>query len=216
MPHFHMSAEDTIIDEIVDIELHDLASHSLITIRAQFTDDSGYIWASHAQFHSDTSGKISLKSARPITGTYQQPDSMGLFWSMQLQATDNAPTFQRPRINPLNPIKVQITTEAAGEQIASATLIQRFLQTDISALEVREDGLVADLFVPANRRPKTTVLVFGGSGGGFTWSQHVAAVLASHGCAAMAIAYFHWDGEFGLPDQFTELPLKPLPWRINS
>ncbi len=208
MAYFQISAVDAMIDEAVAIELHELAPHTLAVIRAQFQDDFGHTWASQALFQSDALGKIKLQSARPQSGSYQQPDPMGLFWSMQAQTDGTENRIHRPATNSLTPLSVTLTAENNHKIIAEATLIRRFLNTAINRIDIQEDGLIATLFMPAQSIPRTTAMVFGGSGGGFTWSHQVASVLASRGCATMAIAYFDWRGEFGLPQQFTELPLE--------
>ncbi len=52
------------------------------------------------------------------------------------------------------------------------------------------------------------VLVIGGSTGGFTWSNQVAALIAASGRAALAVAYFDWTGKYGLPTNLSEIPLE--------
>jgi dienelactone hydrolase len=207
MPYFHVLAEETLIDEVIEVQLHELEPNTLVTIRAQFTDDLTQTWVSEAQFRSDANGKIELSTAIPMLGSYEQPDPMGLFWSMQVPTEGAENVIHRPATNSLTPLAVNLTAAVASEIVASTTLIRRFLRANISVLDVREDGLVATLFVPTDSSPKHVVVVFGGSGGGFTWSKQVASVLASYGCAAMAVAYFDWAGEYGLPDQFVELPV---------
>ena len=204
-PHFKISNKETLIDDIIDVELCSLIPHALTTIRAQFTDDQGQTWASECQFRSDANGSVKLQSAQPLAGSYEQADSTGLFWSMQ--CVDGCHSFSRPALNSLSPLSVQLSTEVEGTIVAETALTRHFVRSDIRQVEVREAGVVAVLFMPKDSEPKTTIVVYGGSGGGFTWSKQVASLLASRGCAAMAVAYFDWNGAFGLPDQFIELTL---------
>ncbi len=54
--------------------------------------------------------------------------------------------------------------------------------------EVRSDGILGKLYRPADNRVHAGVVVLGGSGGALGWSADMAANLASHDCAALAIA----------------------------
>jgi dienelactone hydrolase len=69
--------------------------------------------------------------------------------------------------------------------------------------EVRHGGLVATLFQPPGPGLHPAVVVLGGSDGGL-W-ELPAALLASHGFSALALAYFGLDP---LPPELVEIPLK--------
>jgi dienelactone hydrolase len=47
-----------------------------------------------------------------------------------------------------------------------------------------------------------------GSEGGFRWAGTVAPLLACHGYAALALAYFDYQGMEGLPTSLMEIPLE--------
>jgi dienelactone hydrolase len=68
---------------------------------------------------------------------------------------------------------------------------------------VDEDGLVATLFRPIASAPRATVIVLQGSLGGML--EGSAAVLASQGFPALALAYFGVDP---LPPELVEVPLE--------
>ena len=72
-------------------------------------------------------------------------------------------------------------------------------------VEVREGGLVANLWLPAAAGPAPGVLLLGGSGGGMDWQDHVGEKLAGPGFAALALGYF---GLEGLPDELERIPLE--------
>jgi dienelactone hydrolase len=73
----------------------------------------------------------------------------------------------------------------------------------VRRVEARERGLVGMLFLPLGAGPHPGVIVLGGSSGGMR--EPVAALLASHGCAALALAYF---GAEGLPPRLSNIPLE--------
>jgi len=65
---------------------------------------------------------------------------------------------------------------------------------------IRRSDLVANLYLSGNRQgPVPAVLVLGGSGGGFNSER--ASLLATHGYAALNVAYF---GVEGTPKYFIE------------
>jgi dienelactone hydrolase len=66
------------------------------------------------------------------------------------------------------------------------------------------DGLYGDVFDPAGSGRRPAALVIGGSDGGLTTGGE-AALLASHGYPAMALAYFHAPG---LPRELKDIPLE--------
>ena len=78
--------------------------------------------------------------------------------------------------------------------------------------EVREVGLVGMFFTPAGQGTFPGIIVLGGAEGGLN-SEDVAALLASRGFAALALAYFATGN---LPQSLEEIPLeyfkKAMDW----
>lgn len=210
MPQFEITTERPLLDEPVQIKLLGLEPTDSITIHADFRDDFGQTWASWAEFKANAQGEIHLETAKPSNGTYHAADGMGLFWSMQLQTVENARPvpFVNTATKSLKPLSIQLTAKHQEEIIATALLEQRFLAEGVKQIDVREQGLTATLFAPSAMQRGPAVIVLGGSGGGFGWSHQVAAVLASHGCTAIAVAYFDWQGKDNLPNQLVEIPLE--------
>jgi dienelactone hydrolase len=73
----------------------------------------------------------------------------------------------------------------------------------VSRRAVRESGVVGTLFLPPGRGRHPAGLVLGGSGGGI--SEGLAALLASHGYATLALGYFRMPG---LPQELVNIPLE--------
>jgi dienelactone hydrolase len=89
-----------------------------------------------------------------------------------------------------------------GKPVADADLIQKTVADDVR--QVRLEGqLHGVLFLPSGDGRHPAVLVLGGSEGGAPLAR--AAWLASHGYAALALAYFRYEG---LPDQLRDIPLE--------
>jgi dienelactone hydrolase len=198
-----------LVDERVQIQLSDLAPQHEITLHARMDDDLNGRWESHATFVSDRRGAVDVATQRPLSGTYADADPMGLFWSMTLDAVmPVSPRFSKTSVSPTPMI---LTASVDGAPVASATLERRFVAPDVTRMPVREHGLVGTLFLPGGPpSPAPGVMVMGGSGGGLV--ETTAGLLASHGFAALALAYFAYDG---LPDGLVDIPLEYFETAIH-
>ena len=132
---------------------------------------------------------------------------MGLFWSMSPVDT---PKVNGAVKNGVRPSIVMLTAESAGTRLASTEVERLFAADGVERLPVREQGLTGTLFLPAGEGPFPGVFVFTGSGGGMEEGR--AALLASHGFAAFALAYFHAEG---LPDDLIDIPLEYFETGLN-
>ena len=100
-------------------------------------------------------------------------------------------------------IRVRFDLMDGDEAAATTTVTRRFTADGVRASPVR-DGLYGRLFEPPRKGRSPAVLVIGGSDGGLR-AEHIAALLASHGHPAMALAYFDAPG---LPGQLERVPLE--------
>ncbi len=64
---------------------------------------------------------------------------------------------------------------------------------------------VANLFLPVCQKKCPVVLLVGGSGGGIDWQDYMGEILARHGFASVAVAYF---GMQGTPKELDQIPLE--------
>jgi dienelactone hydrolase len=191
---------DALIDAPVSIELSGLPAAQQVTLRAQMPNYLGCTWTSHAAFVADARGCVDAGIQRPIAGTYDQVDPMGLFWSMTPVTGAEPRGYTSASVAPL---QVQFTAEVDGSAVASLKIERRLMAEGVSRTEVRDDGLVATLFRPPVSEQRPMVIVVGGSGGGL-W-ETPAALLASHGFITLALAYF---GITPLPSGLAEIPLE--------
>jgi dienelactone hydrolase len=100
-------------------------------------------------------------------------------------------------------LRVRFDVMDGDQSLTSTTVIRRFVADGVRASDVH-DGLFGRLYEPSGAARATAVLVIGGSDGGLR-SQHLAALLASRGHRAMALAYF---GAPGLPEKLQRIPLE--------
>jgi dienelactone hydrolase len=190
-----------LLDEPVVIRLTGLAPGEDVTLTATMTDHLDRRWQSEATFTADRAGVIEVSTLAPIAGTYVGVEPMGLFWSM-VQVAPGGPSSP---IRTPEPLVVVLTAAVAGRAIAKARVERRLLAPGVTDETVHEDGLAGHFFRPAGTGLFPAVLTLGGSFGGLGGAQAHAALLASHGYAALALAYFNFEH---LPQYLHTIPLE--------
>jgi dienelactone hydrolase len=98
----------------------------------------------------------------------------------------------------------RLTAEAAGTAV-TAEFQRHWLTVGASVTEVDQPGVTGLFARPAGPGPFPGVVAFGGSGGGLGPAAAWAPMLASHGIATLAIAYF---GAPGLPAALTGIEVE--------
>jgi len=189
-------------DEVVAIRAAGLDGGERVAIRAELTDGMGHRWSSQADFVADASGAVDVAKQAPLSGSYKEVSAMGLVWSM-MPAERGTAQYQPPR--DLAPQLIEFHLVRKGKYAAHAQLEQLALADGVRRVRVEQDGLRGVFFVPAGAQtgPRPGVLVVGGSNGGLP--ARPAAWLASHGFAALALAYFRYED---LPDMLENIPLE--------
>lgn len=202
-PQIAISPRSALIDAPVALRITGLPPQQEVSLAATVTSAAG-TYRSFAAFLSDVRGAVDVASQAPLSGTYSDPDAMGLFWSMTL-APGTTPASPSPtRVFAVSPPwAIAFTASVGGTMVASATIERQFVDPAVTRIPVSDQGLVGTLFLPAGPGPHPGILSWGGSSGGYAESQ--AALLASHGYAALALAYF---GVPPLPENLLNIPLE--------
>lgn len=169
-----------------------------VTVRARMRDGLGRHWESHAAFEVDRGGVVDVTTQRPVTGTYEDADPRGLLWSMTLVDGQSAGLSTSAA-----PLETEVVVETGTTPVATARVTRYFAAPEVSRTDVRDNGLVATFFRPAGAAPRPAIIVVPGSGGGVP--EPSAALLASHGFASLALAYFRAEH---LPESLAEIPLE--------
>jgi dienelactone hydrolase len=101
---------------------------------------------------------------------------------------------------------VALSVAADGHELARASLSRRIAPAalHVRRLTVHRDGMFGVLLTPRSARPRPAVLLFGGSEGGDSMVD-AAGLLAAHGYATLALAYFK---DPGLPSRLENIPLE--------
>ena len=98
---------------------------------------------------------------------------------------------------------VRLDLLAGGRSVAHTTIRRRWSAAGVQHAAVRH-GLYGEVFDPPGSARRAAALVIGGSEGGLSTAGE-AALLASHGYPALALAYFR---EPGLPATLKDVPLE--------
>ena len=166
-------------------------------LSAACADADGTGFQSWADYKTGPEGIVNPTQQAPRAGTYSGVDGFGLWWSMS-SITD------RPFAADLRPIRTEVSAEIDGQVVAQTSFERLNVGSEVAMEHVHEAGLRATLFLPrADRAPG--VVVLGGSEGGLRAVERVAALLASRGFAALAVAYFAYQY---LPSQLVEIPVE--------
>ena len=208
-----ISPATAFIDDELSIRILGLKPRETVTLRVSTEDDDKRVWSSHATFAANSSGIVDVASQEPLSGTYRGVSPMGLFRSMNLKGAEEGgrATFAKKNVTAN---KVALEIRSAERVIATARLERDYLAPGTQTRDLQVPGepaansaqTVGRLFLPpgakaGDRLP--VVVVLSGSGGGFDLDK--AALIARHGFAAFALAYF---GTPPLPTWLHHIPLE--------
>lgn len=224
----HVSPASRLLTEEASVIVGGAPPGAEITLEATMTDRGGQAWSSRGVYYASREGFVDTSKAASVSGTYRGVDGEGLFWSMLPMPAEmltgasiaNAGTQSARRIPDFDswnagydlrkvPVKVRIRARVSGALASAvpdaveATQSIHFVAAGVGRIPISEEELRGVLFVAPGEGPHPLVLVVTGSGGGAY--EGVAALLASHGITAMALAHFNYPGR---PDQLINLPLE--------
>ncbi|TMD69628.1 MAG: alpha/beta hydrolase [Chloroflexi bacterium] len=202
-----VAPRQALVDETVSIRVSQALPGQKLTIRARTIDELDKRWQSYAVFTADEQGVVDVGRQEPEAGSYEGVDSMGLFWSMRrVEKGKQRDAFFAK--NTSAPLTVTIEIEVDGSTIATSSVERLFAAAGVRAIEAREQGLVGTLFMPPGKGPHPAVITLNGSDGGKRDST--AALLASHGYAVLALAYFKGASRKleGVPAALINIPLE--------
>ncbi len=200
--HVTVTPNPALADQPVTIRLSGLAPGQTTRVDAHLVDALDDAWAGWATFRADAHGTVDVATAAPLAGTYRGVQPMGLLWSMptQLGAVDPASSALQTTET------LTLTVTVRGQRVARVATKREVVAPGVTATVVHAAGLEGVLYRPADAVSAPGVLVLGGSAGGLDrYMRREAALLADHGYAALALAYF---GAPGLPPTLAHIPLE--------
>jgi dienelactone hydrolase len=199
-PRFDSVPATALVDESVQIRLTGLKPGAAVTVRARMGDDATGNWESAATFTAGADGTVDLSTQAPTGGSYDGVEPMGFLWSMTPAGPGPGSPMGRATIDPM---VIDLSAEVDGATVATATHTRLFAAPGVRRTEVRDDGLFATFFSPPGEGPFPAIMLLSGSGGGLSEPQ--AALYASRGYCAFALAYFRAGH---LPADLIKIPLE--------
>lgn len=195
-----VSAWTGLADEPLALRLPGFRPEARVLVRATTEDEAGKWWCSWARYRADASGAVDVSTAKAEAGTYRGVDGEGLIWSMRL--ADGEPEPMPFRWWTARPQRIRVEAEIDKRVVATTDVVRTVAAPGVSRQPVGA-GLSGALFVSRDRERSPGVIVLGGSGSAVL--ESTAALLASRGLAALALAYF---GGPGLPQELVEVPIE--------
>uniref|UniRef100_A0A8D1LRP6 Bile acid-CoA:amino acid N-acyltransferase n=1 Tax=Sus scrofa TaxID=9823 RepID=A0A8D1LRP6_PIG len=194
-------------DEPVHIRVMGLAPLQVVTLMASLKDEKGNLFQSRAFYRANEAGELDLEQDPALGGDFVGVHPMGLFWSLKPEK----PFGRLLKLEVMNsPFSItldlydSVYLQKSGVVQPKASLeVQRwFSSPGVQRLMIREGRVRGALFLPPGEGPFPGIIdLFGGIGG---LLEYRAGLLAAHGFAALALAYFAYDD---LPNQLQEVDL---------
>jgi dienelactone hydrolase len=188
-----------LVDDPVKFTVRGCEPGELITVSATWNIGDETV-RTEGHFVASAEGLVDPAHDESVGGTYVGVEPHGLWWSLEHQDP-----FEESDV--LVPWNVLITA-TAGEWESRARLTRAKIDAKVRQVPVHVGRLRGVAFLPDRAGPVPSVVVFSGSGGGLGGVggvQSTAALLASHGFAALALAYFRYED---LPADLVEIPLE--------
>ncbi len=196
-----ISAPETVpVTERLDVAVDGLDTDA-VWVEAHAEDGSGAQWTGRSLFEP-TDGRVRLRNARPVRGTYETRAGMGLFWSMQ---PDDLGRRRYDADQRTQSVTLRVVPEGRGAGAVATRTVDRHVADPRSEETEVEEPVVGTLVEPPGDGPAPGVLLFHGSSG--TRSVAPARALASRGFAVLALQYFS-PAQPNLPDALVEVPVE--------
>lgn len=201
---FHAFAQELTVspatslqDEAVRIEVCDVLPHQLVKLQASAKDDHGNEWKSWAIYQANEQGYIDISNDIALEGSYHGKEPMGLFFSMKGHKAHEV--FQPQK----GPLKISLELIIDDHICVSQQIVRLKSSPAIRTFPIQKDGLCGVLFMPPSEEPLPVIITLNGSNGNLC--EQRAQLLASHGFAVLALAYF---GMGDLPQYLDNIPLE--------
>ncbi|WP_201612665.1 acyl-CoA thioester hydrolase/BAAT C-terminal domain-containing protein [Gulosibacter hominis] len=206
MVHFAPHVPHGLVDEPITAVLHEASPHQTLSVEVSTIDHEQRRWSRTLDVHADASGRLDLTQASQVDDglgydphglVHQLTPEEPARWTNQISFT----------LHPLT-ILIDVRDPATGDLLAATEFVRAFTGRDVIRHEWRTRTTTANLYQPAQGHDNRAVVVIPGAWGGFDWCNQIAALIASHGRPALALPYFDWRAEYGLPTGIDRIPLE--------
>ncbi|NXJ02206.1 ACOT5 thioesterase, partial [Psophia crepitans] len=205
-------AARSLFDEPLAIAVQGLSPRQQVTLRASLRDETGELFQACARYQAGHDGDLDLARCPALPGgSFSGLEPMGLLWALQPQK----PFWWLVKRDVQSPFLLRLEVfeghgEPPGRLLAQAQHERAFLRDGVRRVPVREGRIRATLFLPPGEGTFPGIIdIYGYTGGLF---EHRASLLANHGFATLALAYFKYED---LPQDPTKLHLEYFEEAVN-
>ncbi|XP_040831636.1 peroxisomal succinyl-coenzyme A thioesterase-like [Ochotona curzoniae] len=179
-------------DEPLRIAVRGLAPEQPVTLRSALRDEKGALFRAHARYCADARGELDLERAPALGGSFAGLEPMGLFWAME----PDRRLWRLIKRDVQTPFVVELEVldghDPEPERVLTRAVLERhFLPPGVRREAVRAGRVRATLFLPPGPGPFPGVIDIFGVGGGLM--EYRASLLAGHGFATMALAFYNFE-----------------------
>ncbi|KAK7086941.1 hypothetical protein SK128_004855 [Halocaridina rubra] len=174
-----------------------LPPNSPVTLTANLTDEQGKRFCSNAHYITNELGQIDASIQAAVGGSYTGVFPAGLLTTLA-PAPEEYAFLRLYKRDPTIPWKISVSVTAGHttlqeqkENLATIDLERHLMAEGVKRIPIREGRVRGTLYLPAGKGPFPGVIdMFGSVGGLFEFR---AALLASRGIAALALAFFAYE-----------------------
>ncbi|RYC74170.1 hypothetical protein G112A_00276 [Candidatus Nanosynsacchari sp. TM7_G1_3_12Alb] len=208
MAYFVSCLSSALVDEPICAVVRDLPPCRRVTIAVSTIDHERRQWSRAFDALVDFSGELDLNRASQWGDRFEY-DPHGLVH--QLTADDSVRWTDRISysLQPLT-VLIEVFDTTSGGLLAKAEFVRTFTSPSVIFEEWRTDDIKANFYKPISARDRRSVIVIPGAWGGYDWCNQIASLIAAHGRPALALAYFDWRAEDGLPSSIDSISLEYL------
>uniref|UniRef100_A0A8C9PGK3 Uncharacterized protein n=1 Tax=Spermophilus dauricus TaxID=99837 RepID=A0A8C9PGK3_SPEDA len=201
--------QNGLADELVHIQVTGLPPSQMVALKASLKDEKGNLFRSKAFYRANEAGEVDVERDPALGGDYIGVHAMGLFWSLKPEKAFQR-LLKRDVIN--DPFRVTLDLydsvclqDSTTAQPRASQMVQRwFLGPGVQRKQIREGRVRGALFLlPGEKGPFPGITYLFGNIGGLV--EFRASLLATHGFAVLALAYFAYED---LPEKLLELDLE--------
>uniref|UniRef100_A0A672TX74 ACOT5 thioesterase n=1 Tax=Strigops habroptila TaxID=2489341 RepID=A0A672TX74_STRHB len=205
-------AARSLFDEPLAIAVQGLGPRQPVTLRASLRDETGELFQACARYQAGHDGELDLAHCPALPGgSFCGLEPMGLLWALQPQK----PFWYMVKKDMQRPILLQLEVfdghgDPPGRLLAQAQHERAFLRDGVRRVPVRDGRIRGTLFLPPEDPFPGIIDIHGYTGGGLF--EHRASLLANHGFATLALAYYRYED---LPQEPTEIHLEYFEEALN-
>uniref|UniRef100_F6VDE1 BAAT/Acyl-CoA thioester hydrolase C-terminal domain-containing protein n=1 Tax=Ciona intestinalis TaxID=7719 RepID=F6VDE1_CIOIN len=195
----NVTPNPSISDEKIKISIQGLTPSEDVSLHAFTRVTKKCFYESFAQYKVPSSGIVDLTKDASVDGMYTGVEPMGLIWSMEQSPIEDIVRLIHRDVTTPQEVCLRVydgpldrLREKQDKVIAETTVERLYMTPGVKRMDVRDNGLVATLFLPPGDGPFPGIItMMGGIPGTLEFK---AALFASHGFASLALVYCGVDG----------------------